>query len=496
MKVHSCKYCSYQSDRLYNLKVHQRNKHGNHLKSAQPAAASNPHPYIHPYLNNASQQPYPQRTPEMVANNTYYAKETRAPTKISVGPNGPRAPTTISVPPQIGGVQEGSGIGDQFHRPLQNIFGGARQDANNRAPTTYREPGPVVRAPTTISIPPVGERVQHGDGIQIDDEDDMDDEDMDTDSDSGDEYEEDKDPDVYDVLVDIISTFHYLQDLRKQYRDLLPQLKEMKKDEMDSFLEVYSLLKTIIIEEQDGLEGSVSKKQYGKGVTESEGETDEETVDDGDDADTEDGDTDDGDDTEEETVDSEEEETEDEQAEDVDVKFDDIEEDESNKEPFFNFVFEAENFMDVKSKETLENYLARDKKNLKLADGCDQDETDLPQNVSEVIEDIEHVFTMWNEKEEECFKQCSKRKVHSVCNVAHMLMDGTSLQKMKKINPSKYRFIKRMLKPHKKSFEKLVDANVSIHEKRKTLQKPQVGEGILQTATHLMIPLLNQILKR
>ena len=202
--LHKCSYCTYHTTVKYNLRRHMKNKHGNHPKSGQPVAASNPHPYVHPYLNNASQQPYPQRTPEMVANNTYYAKETRAPTKISVGPNGPRAPTTISVPPQIGGVQEGSGIGDQFHRPLQNIFGGARQDANNRAPTTYREPGPVVRAPTTISIPPVREQVQHGDGIKIDDEDDtdLDDEDMDTDdeSDSGDEDEEEEDPDVFDIL--------------------------------------------------------------------------------------------------------------------------------------------------------------------------------------------------------------------------------------------------------------------------------------------------------
>ena len=502
--LHQCSYCNYNTTVIFNLRRHIKNKHGNHT-----VAASNPHPYVHPYVQ---QQPnsHPQRTAEMVANNTYYAKETRAPTKISVGPNGPRAPTTISVPPQIGRIQQGSGIGDQFHRPSQNSFHGARHDANNRAPTTYHEPGPVVRAPTTISIPPVRGQVQHGDGLKIDDEDDtdVDDEDMDTDDededDTDDEDEDDTDeddkeeqgPDVFDVLVDIAKTFKYLKDLRKQYRGLLPQLKEMKKEELGTFLEVYSHVKTNIIEEQDGLEGSVSKKQHGKGVTESEGETDEETVDDGDDADTEVGDTDDGDDTEEETVDSEEEETEDEQAEDVDVQFDNIEEDEPNKEPFFNFVFEAENFMDVKSKETLENYLARDKKNLKLADGCDQDETDLPQNVSEVIEDIEHVFTMWNEKEEECFKQCSKRKVHSVCNVAHSLMDGTSLQKMKKINPSKYRFIKHMLKPHKKSFEKLVNPNVSIHEKRKTLQKPQVGEGILQTAAHLMIPLLSQILKR
>ena len=47
---------------------------------------------------------------------------------------------------------------------------------------------------------------------------------------------------------------------------------------------------------------------------------------------------------------------------DMDVKCDTVQEDEPNKEPFFNFVFEVENFLDAKSKETLEEYLARDKK--------------------------------------------------------------------------------------------------------------------------------------
>ena len=61
--------------------------------------------------------------------------------------------------------------------------------------------------------------------------------------------------------------------------------------------------------------------------------------------------------------------------------------------------------MDVKSKETLEEYLACDKKNRKLDGGCDQDETDNPENVQEVVGDIEEVFSMWNEKEEDCFKQ-------------------------------------------------------------------------------------------
>ena len=43
----------------------------------------------------------------MVANNIDYGKETKPPTVMSVTPNGPRAPTTVSVPPLTGGVQQG-----------------------------------------------------------------------------------------------------------------------------------------------------------------------------------------------------------------------------------------------------------------------------------------------------------------------------------------------------------------------------------------------------
>jgi hypothetical protein len=73
------------------------------------------------------------------------------------------------------------------------------------------------------------------------------------------------------------------------------------------------------------------------------------------------------------------------------------------KNPLFDFVFEAENFLDAKYKEKLEKYLTHDKKNLKLVDGCYQDETDIPGNVCDMIEDIEDVCSMWNTKEEECF---------------------------------------------------------------------------------------------
>ena len=133
-----------------------------------------------------------------------YGKETRAPTKVSVGPDYESAPTKISIGPN--------------------------------------EPMP----PTIISVPPVRERVQHGDGItiKIDDEDDTDVEDDDMDADNEDDTDEDDEeeqlPAVYDVLLDISKTFNYLKDLRKQYRDLLPQLKEMKQDDMGCFLQAYS----------------------------------------------------------------------------------------------------------------------------------------------------------------------------------------------------------------------------------------------------------------
>ena len=109
-------------------------------------------------------------------------------------------------------------------------------------------------------------------------------------------------------------------------------------------------------------------------------------------------------------------------------------------------------------------------------------------------EDLDNVTEMWNEKWEDCFKQCSKRKINSVCEVAKQWLDAGFLQAMKKKNPSKYKFVKKMLSPNTKSLEKLVNPQVSIHEKRKTLQKSQVGDGLLQTATHLMLPLIRQAL--
>ena len=362
------------------------------------------------------------------------------------------------------------------------------QSSRARAPTTISIGPNYPKAPSTVSVPPLGSTDQYGSGANME---------LDNESVESDDNEEIT-PDINDILTDISSTFTYLKHLRKQYRNSLAQIKEFDDKEMDEFLEYYSIVKADIIEERDGLEATVT--QRGRGIDDSEseeGETDEEAVDDSDDddpannADTDEEDDDDHDEDTEESKDSNEED-----HEHYDVKFDKVDENEANKEYFFDFVMEAETFLDNKSKKMVEKNVTREKKNIVLADGREQDETDLPEDIDDVLEDIEHVIDLWNEREEGCFEKCSKRKIMSLSNIANCLMDTKTLEKMKKINPSKFHFIQKMMRPHKKALEKLINSKICVHEKRKVLQKSQVGGDLLDAAANLVIPSLECAKKR
>ena len=151
---------------------------------------------------------------------------------------------------------------------------------------------------------------------------------------------------------------------------------------------------------------------------------------------------------------------------------------------------------DNESKKMLEKYVTREKKDTVLADGREQDDSDMPEDVDDVLEDIEHVIDLWNEREEGCFEKCSKRKIMSLSNIANCLMDTKTLEKMKKINPSKFHFIQKMMRPHKKVLEKLINSKICVHEKRKVLQKSQVGGDLLDAAANLVIPALECAKKR
>ena len=51
--------------------------------------------------------------------------------------------------------------------------------------------------------------------------------------------------------------------------------------------------------------------------------------------------------------------------------------------------------------------------------------------------------------------------------------------------------ITNLIGPHKKDVRKIANNKVSMHEKRKVLQKAKLGEALSTTLENIIIPLLN-----
>ena len=81
------------------------------------------------------------------------------------------------------------------------------------------------------------------------------------------------------------------------------------------------------------------------------------------------------------------------------------------------------------------------------------------------------------EKKDSKYAQCS-----------HLFTGPERALKLKGFNPTKYEKIMQMMGPHLKSLRKLGNPKVTIDEQRKTIQKSQVGEGILKSVENLILP--------
>ena len=51
------------------------------------------------------------------------------------------------------------------------------------------------------------------------------------------------------------------------------------------------------------------------------------------------------------------------------------------------------------------------------------------------------------------------------------------------MNPQKSKFIRELILPYHETVRKIGNPKVSTHEKRKLLQKAQVGEGVLESVS-------------
>ena len=77
--------------------------------------------------------------------------------------------------------------------------------------------------------------------------------------------------------------------------------------------------------------------------------------------------------------------------------------------------------------------------------------------------------------------------------MSEAMMDPEGEEGFKKLNPETFEDIGR-IKPIEESVRKLADPQVTVHEKRKTLQKTQVGEGILTALSQLILPPLTDFI--
>ena len=72
--------------------------------------------------------------------------------------------------------------------------------------------------------------------------------------------------------------------------------------------------------------------------------------------------------------------------------------------------------------------------------------------------------------------------------------DNVACNNLKRKYPNKYAHLNETIhKLRKDSVRKLADSQVTIHNKRKTLQKSQVGEGILTILKNLVVPELKAL---
>ena len=469
MKMHQCNFCDYQSSRNYNLKVHVKNKHSSYKAPTntplQPKVAYSsteiPQHLTSYQLQSGSgvlhttQQYDPRSIPQIQYNEINHQGHDR------------QHLTGYQVRQ---GVQSGSGV---LHTTQQ-------YDPRAKPQIQYNEVKHKGQGPQTSANYSVTQKTEDTDNET----------DTETVSEADTENISDvEEHDIYEVINDIHLAFNHLKDLREQYGKALPQLKQLDEEEMDQFLYKYAELKIDIIDEQDGLEGK--KVQTGSGLDEEyeeyEGDTDEEAVD-------EEGDTD------EETVGEDDEEAVDEDDEEA-MDEEDHEEDHDGekvkemcigclKERFFDFIFEAEEFMTPDSHKKRLHYEKIFRDDIKEA--IEKDESNKPEDIDEMLEDVEHLHNKFDKDGNICFKYCSKRKINSISDMTDVLLDKELSNEIKKTNPSKFRYIKELLKPYRKSIRKLRDPNVDIHEKRKLLQKPDVGEGLLESVESVVSPLLKK----
>ena len=324
-----------------------------------------------------------------------------------------------------------------------------------------------------------------------------------------------------DIATDLHDTINFLEGLKDEYLEALPQLRKLKGSDLKTALNDYAVLKANVALVTTGLEEDSGKKVDTTDNVSDEEDTDNSSSDpDERDASTDDNSSDEEsikssmqDDDEEEDVedsvdessessmqeDDEEEDIEDTDREEEDRSSGDETDDENEdnmevnnveqyKGDYWDFVQEAEYFVKQRDKKLMEKLIRKMKGY--YAAMYEHDSKDL-ESMKQVYKDIRKVKSQVRQNGVGYLSLCSKRKIASMCLSAKLLKDIFDEKEtaFKSICPNHFRrFIKRV----GYNAEKLNDPNISTHMKRRLLQKGDICRGILDGMLEFLIPFTNK----
>ena len=300
---------------------------------------------------------------------------------------------------------------------------------NPKAPTTVSFGPDVAKAPTSVHV---SHPVQRGYGVDdvymsSDAESDTEDEsesviEDEDESDTEDLFNENQD--FLEIINDIKSTFNYGLQLRKKFREKIENMEEYDQDEWKEILKSYAKLEASVKDEIEGLDS---------------------------------------------TDKGEEEEVKEEGKEEGD--------DHEEKEDFWDFIKEFKHVLNEKDMKMVEKYF--DKEAEKKMDSKIVEDDEGIENVKMVTEKVDELKDDFHEHGSDCFKHCSEEKIHCVASAVNSLLRlGSTV-----MNPQKAKFLRELMLPYHETVRKIGNPKVSTHEKRKLLQKAQVGEGVLQSVS-------------
>ena len=300
---------------------------------------------------------------------------------------------------------------------------------NPKAPTTVSFGPDVAKAPTSVHV---SHPVQRGYGVDdvymsSDAESDTEDESESVTEDEDESDTEDlfnENQDLLEIINDIKSTFNYGLQLRKKFREKIENMEEYDQDEWKKILKSYAKLEASVKDEIEGLDS---------------------------------------------TDKGEEEEVKEEGKEEGD--------DHEEKEDFWDFIKEFKHVLNEKDMKMVEKYF--DKEAEKKMDSKIVEDDEGIENVKMVTEKVDELKDDFHEHGSDCFKHCSEEKIHCVASAVNSLLRlGSTV-----MNPQKAKFLRELMLPYHETVRKIGNPKVSTHEKRKLLQKAQVGEGVLQSVS-------------